>query len=182
MLRPLDNILIDTVTNFTTHDPIIPYGIFAVNSDGSGFKLGDGISTWSNLSYQGGNSIGSKQVQTSREPTDKELLVFCASTDKWVYRLQGCLDTVTNWASNTSTFPTFTMLIETDDITSIPTGRFKFGDGSTTFDNLPWFGADFATGEFSVGESIEFNGTYFEPVTYLKPTDLQSATVPSGLS
>ena len=66
MLRPLDSILIDTVVNFTTHDPIIPYGIFAVNSDGSGFKLGNGTDVWSALPYQGGNSIGSKQVQFSK--------------------------------------------------------------------------------------------------------------------
>ena len=170
MLRPLDSILIDTPANFTTHDPIIPYGIFAVNSDGSGFKLGNGIDVWSALSYQGGNSIGSKQVQTSREPTNNELLLFCESTDKWVYRLQHCFDSVTNWASNSSVFPTSTMLIETDDITGIPTGRFKIGDGATAFPTLPWFGADFDTSLWSAGESNEFNGTYFEPATYLKPT------------
>ena len=180
MLRPLDSILIDTVANFTTHDPIIPYGIFAVNSDGSGFKLGNGIDVWSALSYQGGNSIGSKQVQTSREPANNELLLFCESTDKWVYRLQHCFDSVTNWASNSSVFPTSTMLIETDDITGIPTGRFKIGDGATAFPTLPWFGADFDTSLWSAGEGIEFNGAYFEPATYLKPTELQVATVPSG--
>lgn len=180
MLRPLDSILIDTVANFTTHDPIIPYGIFAVNSDGSGFKLGNGIDVWSALSYQGGNSIGSKQVQTSREPANNELLLFCESTDKWVYRLQHCFDSVTNWASYSSVFPTSTMLIETDDITGIPTGRFKIGDGATAFPTLPWFGADFDTSLWSAGEGIEFNGAYFEPATYLKPTELQVATIPSG--
>ena len=180
MLRPLDSILIDTVTNFTTHDPIIPYGIFAVNSDGSGFKLGNGTDVWSALSYQGGNSIGSKQVQTSREPANNELLLFCESTDKWVYRLQHCFDSVTNWASNSSVFPTSTMLIETDDITGIPTGRFKIGDGATAFPTLPWFGNDFDTTLWSAGEGIEYNGTYFEPATYLKPTQLQSATIPTG--
>lgn len=180
MLRPLDSILIDTSTNFTTHDPIIPYGVFAVNSDGSGFKLGNGIDVWSALSYQGGNSIGSKQVQTSREPVNNELLLFCESTDKWVYRLQHCFDSVTNWASNSSVFPTSTMLIETDDITGIPTGRFKIGDGATAFPTLPWFGSDFDTSLWSAGEGIEYNGTYFEPATYLKPTELQVATIPSG--
>lgn len=180
MLRPLDSILIDTPANFTTHDPIIPYGIFAVNSDGSGFKLGNGTDVWSALSYQGGNSIGSKQVQTSREPANNELLLFCESTDKWVYRLQHCFDSVTNWVSNSSVFPTSTMLIETDDITGIPTGRFKIGDGATAFPTLPWYGADFDTSLWSAGESIEYNGSYFEPATYIKSTQLQSATVPSG--
>jgi len=181
MLRPLDNILIDTITNFTTHDPIIPYGVFAVNSDGSGFKLGDGTNVWSALSYQGSSAIRNKQVQSSREPANNELLLFCEATDKWIYRLQHCFDTVTNWESSTSVFPTSTLLVETADLTGIPTGRFKIGDGATSFPTLPWFGADFATSDFSVGESIEFNGTYFEPATYLKPTELQSATTPTGL-
>ena len=181
LLRPFDNVFVETVANFTTHDPIIPYGVFAVNADGSGFKLGDGINTWSNLTYQGSSAIRNKQVQSSREPANNEMLIFCESTDKWIYRLQHCFDTVTNWESNTSVFPTSTLLIETANLTSIPTGRFKIGDGSTSFDNLPWFGADFATSDFSVGESIEFNGTYFEPVTYLKPIELQSATTPTGL-
>ena len=181
MLRPLDSILIDTVANFTTHDPIIPYGIFAVNSDGSGFKLGDGINVWSALSYQGSGAIRNKQVQSSREPANNELLLFCDATDKWIYRLQHCFDTVSNWESNTSVFPTSTLLIETDNITQIPTGRFKIGDGATAFPTLPWFGTDFNLSDFSVGESIEFNGSGWDPVTYLKPNELQAATTPTGL-
>ena len=181
LFRPFDNVFVETVANFTTHDPIIPYGVFAVNADGSGFKLGDGINVWSALSYQGGNSIGSKQVQTSREPANNELLLFCDSTDKWIYRLQHCFDTVTNWESSTSVFPTSTLLIETADLTGIPTGRFKIGDGATSFPTLPWFGTDFNLSDFAVGESIEFNGSGWDPVTYMKSTELQAATTPTGL-
>ena len=180
MFRPFDNVFVETVANFTTHDPIIPYGVFAVNADGSGFKLGDGINTWSNLTYQGSSAIRNKQVQSSREPANNELLIFCDSTDKWIYRLQHCFDTVSNWESYTSVFPTSTLLIETANLTSIPTGRFKIGDGSTSFDNLPWFGTDFNLLDFAVGESIEFNGSGWDPVTYMKSTELQSATIPTG--
>ena len=143
LFRPFDNVFVETVANFTAHDPIIPYGVFAVNADGSGFKLGDGINTWSNLTYQGSSAIRNKQVQSSREPANNELLIFCDSTDKWIYRLQHCFDTVSNWESNTSVFPTSTLLIEIDNITQIPTGRFKIGDGVTSFPTLPWFGTDF---------------------------------------
>ena len=70
------------------------------------------------------------------------------------------------------------MLVETNDITSIPTGRFKIADGATAFPTLPWYGADFDTTLWSAGESIEYNGTYFEPATYIKSTQLQAATSP----
>lgn len=181
MFRPFDNVFVETVANFTTHDPIIPYGVFAVNADGSGFKLGDGINVWSALSYQGSGAIRNKQVQSSREPANNELLLFCDATDKWIYRLQHCFDTVSNWESNTSVFPTSTLLIETDNITQIPTGRFKIGDGATSFPTLPWFGTDFNLSDFAVGESIEFNGSGWDPVTYMKSTELQSAITPTGL-
>lgn len=181
LFRPFDNVFVETVANFTTHDPIIPYGVFAVNADGSGFKLGDGINTWSNLTYQGSSAIRNKQVQSSREPANNELLIFCDSTDKWIYRLQHCFDTVSNWESNTSVFPTSTLLIEIDNITQIPTGRFKIGDGATSFPTLPWFGTDFNLSNFNVGESIEFNGNGWDPVIYLKPNELQAATMPTGL-
>ena len=181
LFRPFDNVFVETVANFTTHNPIIPYGVFAVNADGSGFKLGDGINVWSALSYQGSIAIRNKQVQSSREPANNELLIFCDATDKWIYRLQHCFDTVSNWESNTSVFPTSTLLIETDNITQIPTGRFKIGDGATAFPTLPWFGTDFNLSDFAVGESIEFNGSGWDPVTYLKPNELQSAATPTGL-
>ncbi len=181
LFRPFDNVFVETVANFTAHDPIIPYGVFAVNADGSGFKLGDGINTWSNLTYQGSSAIRNKQVQSNREPANNELLIFCESTDKWIYRLQHCFDTVSNWESNTNVFPTSTLLIETDNITQIPTGRFKIGDGITSFPTLPWFGTDFNLSNFNVGESIEFNGSGWDPVIYLKPNELQAATMPTGL-
>jgi len=180
LFRPFDNVFVETVANFTAHDPIIPYGVFAVNADGSGFKLGDGINTWSNLTYQGSSAIRNKQVQSNREPANNELLIFCESTDKWIYRLQHCFDTVSNWESNTSVFPTSTLLIEIDNITRIPTGRFKIGDGVTSFPTLPWFGTDFNLSNFNVGESIEFNGSGWDPVIYLKPNELQAATIPTG--
>lgn len=141
MLRPLDATLIETPTNWALFDPIIPYGVIALNSDGTGFKLGNGVDVWSDLSYQGSTSIANKQVQTSRSPTDKELLVFCASTDKWVYRLQGCIDNETNFGSNLyAVFPTFSILVETDDVTHIPTGRIKIADGVNEFQDIPWTG------------------------------------------
>lgn len=180
MFRPQDGRLIETPSNWSTFNPIIPFGVFAINSDGSGVKTGNGVDKWNDLIYLGAGSIRGKSVQSNREPLNNELLVFCESQDKWVFRLQGCSDTSTNWASNTSVFPTHALLTEVDDSTSIPTGRFKIGDGVNQFDTLPWFGADFNKAAYSNGESVEFNGTDFEPATYLHPDDLQSATSPSG--
>lgn len=180
MFRPQEGRLVETPSNWALYDPIIPLGYFAVNSDGSGAKTGDGVNKWSDLSYIGSSTIGSKSIQTDRNPVDKELLVFCSGVDKWVYRLQGCLDTETNWASDASIYPTLSMLIELDDSTNRPTGRFKISDGVTAFPTLPWFGSEFDLTSWPTGYSVEFNGTIFEPASYVHVGDLQASTIPVG--
>ena len=180
MFRPQDSVVVESPTNWATLNPIVLLGVFAVSSDGSGVKVGNGVDHWNDLVYLGANAIRDKLIQSSRDPTNRELLVFCDAQDKWVYSLQGCSDTITNWESNASVFPTYTLMIELDEFATIPTGRFKIGDGSTTANNLPWAGSSIDTSGWPVGYSWEFNGTSFEPASYLSPNTLQSATAPVG--
>lgn len=180
MLRPQDDKIVETVSNWTLYNPIVPYGIIAVNSDGSGFKVGDGLNKWADLDYVGDVAIRGKLIQSNRDPYNNELLVYCSSQDKWVYRSQGCIDNETNWSTNGSIFPTMTMLVEIDDSTSRPTGRFKVSDGVTAFPSIPWFGKDFDTTSWPTNYSLEFNGTEFEPVHYVKVDELQMSTNPVG--
>lgn len=180
MFRPQDGVMVETSTNWALFDPIIPLGVFAVGSDDSAVKVGNGIDVWSDLSYLGSSAIQGKSVQSSRDPANNEILVFCDAENKWVYRLQGCADTVTAWESSSTVFPTFTLLVEIDDSTTIPTGRFKIADGATSFPTLPWYGGNIDTGGLLYGESIEWNGSVFNGTTYLKPSELQSAEFPTG--
>lgn len=45
----------DTATNWTTANPILAEGEVGVETDTNKFKIGDGITTWSELAYQGSN-------------------------------------------------------------------------------------------------------------------------------
>lgn len=179
MMRPYDITQNFEQLYWETYNPIVPYNIIAVSTDTGVMKVGNGIDRWSDLPYSGSNTLGSKYIENG-SPNDNETLAFSETDDEWQYRLIGCTDTETNWNSSTAIFGPYTMIIEVDDLTTIPTGRFKIGDGVTAFPTLPWFGADFNLSDFSVGESIEFNGTGWDPVIYVKPTELQSATVPSN--
>ena len=93
MFRPQDDVIVETPSNWAIYNPIIPYGIIAVNSDGSGIKIGNGVDKWADISYVSGVALRNKSIQSNRDPTNNELLIFCSAQDKWVYRLQGCFDT-----------------------------------------------------------------------------------------
>lgn len=180
-MRPQISHLFFTNDYLNTLDPIIPPHTYAVDIDTKQAKLGDGIHKWSDLVSASSLLIVNKLIQTSRDPNDNEGLVFCSAEDKYIFRLIGCHLTETECASMATTvYPNFSMIIEIDDSTEISTGRFKLGDGVTEFGDLPWFGVDFNPGDFSVGESIEFNGSGWDPVVYLKPTQLQSAASSTG--
>lgn len=180
MFRPQDGVMVETSTNWALFDPIIPLGVFAVGSDDSAVKVGNGIDVWSDLSYLGSSAIQGKSVQSSRDPANNEILVYCDAENKWVYRLQGCMEYETSWYMSTSVFPTFTMLIELSESTFIPTGRFKISDGVTSFPTLPWYGGNIDTSTLEYGNSIEWNGSQFSSTVYLKPDELQSAAFPTG--
>jgi hypothetical protein len=169
----------DYEANWILSDPVIPFGIVAVSVDTGNTKTGDGVKKWSVLSYTSG-SIGNKDTDNSRSPVDDETVYFSDSLDKWTYRLQGAIDTTTNWESNTTVYPKFALLIEVNDSTNAPTGRFKVGDGSTAYQSLPWSGSDIDLTTFPTGYSIKFNGTYFEAKQFLEVNELPVSLTPTG--
>jgi hypothetical protein len=138
MMRPDEHFLFLPVATWTSLDPVVPYLVFAVDEETGMTKIGNGSTKWSLLTYTGGSTIAGKYVQSDRVPSNVEGLVFCTSVDKWTFRLIGCEQTVTAWSTNSVVYPKYTLLIEIDDSTSVPTGRLKIGDGITQFDVLPW--------------------------------------------
>jgi hypothetical protein len=111
MFRPTDSVIVDTTGNWEAFDPIVMYGVFAVNSDGSGVKVGNGITRWSSLVYLGSNTIGGYNIE-SGVPLDNELIIYEQSATTFVYRLQGYIDTVDNWeGTNFNDWPTNYSLI-----------------------------------------------------------------------
>lgn len=65
----------DTATNWTTANPILAEGEVGVETDTNKFKIGDGITTWSELAYQGSNVDLSNyytKTQTDTLLLDKE--------------------------------------------------------------------------------------------------------------
>lgn len=176
LFRPFDNIMYDIEANWISTDPIIPYGVIAVSIDTKGTKTGDGITKWSSISCTSG-SIGSK-LTTSRTPVNNEIVFYNSTTGKWDYRLQGIIDTVSNWTSNNTIYPTFSLLVEVTDSGSIPTGRIKVSDGKTASNSISWTG--FNSSSFPTGYGLEFNGTNFEATQFQHKNTLPIATTPSG--
>lgn len=62
----------DTATNWTTANPILAEGEVGVETDTNKFKIGDGITTWSELAYQG-NDVDLSNYYTKTQ-TDTLLL------------------------------------------------------------------------------------------------------------
>lgn len=166
----------DYEANWVSIDPIVPFGVIAISVDTGAYKIGNGVDYWSDLNYSAG-SIGGKPTDTS-VPEDDEIPYFSDDDDKWMYRLQGIIDTETNWESSFATYPRFCVLIETDDSTHVPTGRIKFGDGSSSFASIPWIWVN--TSEVPAGYSIEFNGTEFESARYQPYNELAFSVTPVG--
>lgn len=148
MIKPGVSFVYLTTNEWNTLDPVIPARVTGVDADTGAQKLGDGILKWSELAPNSGRLIGTKAVQTSREPVDNEGLVFCAAEDKYVFRLIGCHLTQLECAGMAlDVYPKHSIIIETDNATHIGTGRIKIGDGVTMFGTLPWIGvpaSDFA--------------------------------------
>lgn len=138
-MRPTEKHIFLPDDVLTILNPVIPANFFVVNTDTLLMKLGNGIDTWSDLRDMYGNTIVGKNVQTSRNPNDCELLVFCSSEDKWIFRLAGCKLTETECESMISTvYPLLAVIVELDDDTNLPTGRVKINDGATAFGLIPW--------------------------------------------
>lgn len=178
MFRFVDGTIPETEANWLSYNPIIPYGEVALSVDTGNIKVGDGIRQWADIPYTSG-SIGSRSTDT-RAPVDDEIPYYNDSLYKWTYRLQGKLDTASNWNSNNTVYPKYTLCLELNDTTNDPTGRFKIGDGTNAFNLLPWAGSDVDLTDFPVGYSIEFNGTYMEPAHYIKVGESISAETPTG--
>lgn len=141
MIRPTFDKVYMTEAEWILLDPIVPEMITAVCTDSGLQKLGDGVTVWSELTSTAGRYIGNKLVESDREPNDCEELLFCNSEDKWVFRLKGCILTQTEITTAALTvYPKFTMIMEKDDVTGVPTGRIKFGDGTNILSALPWLG------------------------------------------
>ena len=180
-MRPTEHHMFWANDSLNLFDPVIPANVYAVDVDTGITKIGDGTKKWSELTSTSSTVIGSKAIQTSRDPYNNEMLLFCNTEDKWIFRLLGCAYTETECIGLSSTvFENFTHIIEVDDSTAVPTGRFKICDGIHQFGSLPWLGREFNPDDFEAGESIEFDGSSFVPVVYLKPTELQSAETPTG--
>jgi len=180
-MRPTEHHMFWANDSLNLFDPVIPANVYAVDVDTGITKIGDGTKKWSELTSTSSTMIGSKAIQTSRDPYNNEMLLFCNTEDKWIFRLLGCAYTETECIGLSSTvFENFTHIIEVDDSTAVPTGRFKICDGIHQFGSLPWLGRDFNPDDFEAGESIEFDGSSFLPVVYLKPSELQSAETPTG--
>lgn len=169
----------DEVSNFTLYDPIIPKGTIAVNTDeGDGrAKIGDGVNNWSDLPYIGGSTIGVVPVPTTM-PVNNEMLRYSDLASSFVYTLQGMVDTQTNWETNNDVFPSFCILIETDDITDEVTGRVKFSDGVTTQDQIPWIWFNYD--DWPTGYGIYYNGTTIDYKQFQEYNVLPFATAPIG--
>ncbi len=155
MFRSTDNIQCDTATNWDTRNPIIMYNVLAIETDTGNMKLGDGTNYWSDLQYIGNGSSG-----------------------------VGVLLSETELSSDTTVYNEFVSIIETDDITEIPTGRFKIGDGITQVDNLPFFGGILVCGEFATGvidKTIVWSGYEWVNKAVYTEDDFAFPTVPTGI-
>ncbi len=179
-MRPSEQFVFLTEAEWVLLDPVLPANIFAVSTDNGRSRLGDGVNNWSDLHSASSLTIGNKLLQSDRDPNNNEMVIFCSTEDKWIFRLVGCFITVTECLTLSTVYPKFTFIIEVNDATSIPTGRFKMGDGTNGFDDLPWFGQDFAANDYSVGEAPVFNGTAFSPTIVMTNDILQAAASPVG--
>lgn len=59
----------DTATNWTTVNPILAEGEVGVETDTNKFKIGDGVTPWNNLDYQGGSGDLSNYYTKSETDT-----------------------------------------------------------------------------------------------------------------
>lgn len=185
MMRPTQCQIFLTDAEWADLDPVVPANVYAVSFDTVRSKLGDGSTRWSSLPFSTSILIVNKSVQTSREPVDEEMLLFCASEDKWLFKLIGCILSQTNFTgAATTVYPKYALIVEKDNSTGIPTGRFKIADGVNELGNIHWAGpidlTDLAPVGFVNGDSIEFNGTSFVAQKFVHDGVLQVATSPTG--
>jgi len=181
MFRTPQNIFPDYLANFVAFDPIVPKGVIAVNidEDDGRAKVGDGFTHWSSLGYIGSSviEVGGKSFP-STVPTNHQLIRFNSTLDKWDYTLQGYIDIESNWISNNEIFPTFAILIETDDSTNDVTGRIKVSDGITPQDEIPWVGFNYS--DWPTNYSPYYNGASLDYKQYQPYNELQFVTTPEG--
>ena len=181
ILRSTDNAVFAEESTWASFNPILPTDLLLVSTDTGGIKISDGLTPWSELSYTTGLYIGSKPLSTDA-PINNQIIWFNGTSDQFEYKLQGAIDTISNWFGNTSTYPTFALLVETAS-GGVPTGRFKIADGITTYPSLPYFGGIHLYNQFSTGitnNSIEWNGYEWVNKDYWDKDDIPYPTVAQG--
>ena len=74
-----------TVSQWNYTDPILGQGEFGVEVDTGRFKIGNGTSTWTTLSYPSGiGGIGSISDVYSVNPDDGSMLIYNQGLNKWI--------------------------------------------------------------------------------------------------
>ena len=99
---------------FEAQDPVIPKSIMAVCSDAGGFKIGNGVTKWSNLDYvkiSEANVVGLE--------------------DKMKETIQIIRDTIINFTNRSGVIPNNGLCIDEK-------GGLKLGDGKTLWVNLQY--------------------------------------------
>lgn len=79
-MRPTDCFRFFSTADLAS-DPVIPYNVYAVDITTKEQRLGDGTKKWSELTSASSSMIGSKAIQTSRDPYNNEMLLFCNTED-----------------------------------------------------------------------------------------------------
>ena len=73
-----------TAAQWTVANTILAQGEFGVEVDTGRFKIGNGTSTWTTLSYPSGiGGLGSLSDVVSINPDDGSVLVYNNSINKW---------------------------------------------------------------------------------------------------
>jgi DNA polymerase III psi subunit len=74
-----------TVSQWNYTDPILGQGEFGVEVDTGRFKIGNGTSTWTTLSYPSGiGGIGSLSDVYAVNPDDGSMLIYNQGLNKWI--------------------------------------------------------------------------------------------------
>jgi Major tropism determinant N-terminal domain len=74
-----------TASQWVYSDPVLSQGEFGVEVDTGKFKIGDGTSTWTTLSYPSGiGGLASLSDVYYANPDDGSVLIYNATLNKWI--------------------------------------------------------------------------------------------------
>jgi len=161
----------DTLTNWTTQDPVISAGEMALNTDDNTFKLGNGSTQWTLLptvSGPAGNAIDRIELSSSSGLVDTYTIYYTDLTSTFF--------TVTNGVSGDVEAPTITgFSMNVASYQALDTGLMT-QDETITFSNIPATGTivflvDLQTGGFTptwtaAGYTFSWDGDSVTEPTY----------------